>query len=789
MFQKKRKFINANNYGGFDLLENEYLIFNHKKTPQPWVNICANPDFGTMITEGGAMFTWYKNSYLFRITPRIDDPVLRSSGEEIYLKDDTTGEIWQPTKKSLARHGKGYSIFESRLGNLDTKITILTSINQPIKMIKIDLINNSKLEKIISATYYNQLVLGDGSDSAKQQVQVSFNQKKGLIEAKNSFQAEFNKTIVSVGVNDGAVSYLLDRAQFFGKRGDLKIPAALSKFQLPSKNLIANDPCGALSSLVRISPGKTKSLIFFMRINSNQLASKKISEEFFETELGKVKSYWSKACSNIEIKTPNLELDLLFNKQLLYQVISSRLWGRTGFYQPGGAYGYRDQLQDVIALCWSQPEIAKEHILKAAARQFFGGSVQHWWHPPGNAGVRSLSSDAHLWLVYVTNRYIEITGDVGILSEKRPYLLTGKSEHHGSDYFSPQASKEEYTLFEHCEESLNRTLYLFGKNKLPLILSGDWNDSLDLVGRDKRGESVWLGMFLAKILADFSKLAKNYGKSKKTEHYKAISQNLINQIDANCWDGEWYLRAYWDSGEKLGSKENDECQIDSLTQSWAAICGLNKKKAQTAINSANRKLIDTKSRTVKLFDPPFKNTKYDPGYILLYPPGIRENGGAYAHAAAWLAQGNAILGGGDVAMEIINYLNPLKRTITDNDILKYQAEPYVVSADIYTDKEYAGLAGWTWYTGSASVIYVTVLEEILGIKVRGEKLFIKPSVPRTWNSFSVRLRHKKATYQIEFRNKNLGQGQVKIYLDGKVTTKDYIRLKDKAVEHLIKVSF
>ncbi|MBW6431782.1 hypothetical protein K0A96_01185, partial [Patescibacteria group bacterium] len=775
MFEKKRKIINANNYGGFDAQASEYIIFNRKKTPLPWVNICANEKFGTMVTESGSMFTWFQNSYLYRITPRIDDPVLRTSGEIIYLKDDTSGEIWQPTKGAQARHGKGYSVFESRHGNLEFKATLLVSKKEALKMIRIDLTNNSKSHKIISSTYYNQLILGENIESTKRYLKISHDSKRGTIIAQNPEHPSFGKTKVSIGVDSGAFSYELDRERFFGKRGDINQPEALGKFQLSSKIIRANDPCAALSSLIRIPPGKTKSIIFFMTVD-DKASSQKITPEYFDKELLTVKRYWSDINSVIEISTPNVELDLLFNHQLLYQIITSRFWGRTGFYQPGGAYGYRDQLQDVIALSWSRPEIAKEHILRAASRQFFGGGVQHWWHPPNNAGVRSLSSDAHLWLVYATVKYLKITGDYSILDEKVPYLLSSKIEHHSAAYYSPESSKDLYSLYEHCVAALNRTIYLFGQHNLPLILSGDWNDSMDQIGRDKRGESVWLAMFLVYLSSEFAPLAaKKEGKDKKG-YYQDLASKLKKRLETECWDGEWYLRAYWDSGEKLGSRENDECQIDSLPQSWAAISGLDELKTRTAVNSANKILIDKTHKTVKLFDPPFEKTKYDPGYILLYPPGVRENGGAYTHAAAWLAKANAIIGQGTEAMQIVDYLNPLKRTITDAEVEKYKGEPYVVAADIYTSSPHAGMAGWTWYTGSASVLYTAILENVLGCKLRGDKLFINPSVPKKWREYSVKIKYKKTFYLIKFSNKDLKNKTCE--LDQELLKDDFIRLKD-----------
>ncbi len=788
MLKRKKKLISQNSYGGFDPTSDEYLVFGRLKTPRPWVNICANPLFGTLITEGGEMFSWYKNSHLYQITPRIDDPVLREGEERLYLRDEASGRIWQPTKRSRARHGKGYSVFESERNGISFRATVLVSLKSPLKMIKVELTNNSRIQKTVSATYYNRPILGEDIKKTKKYLQLSRVSGKKLISAKNPGHADLKETTVFFGARGGSFSYELDRLNFFGRKGDCDSPEALFNLQLSSKETSFGDPCAAVSSLVGIPPKKTKSVIFFISVDDKSV-SQKITESFFDREYQRVRKYWQRINSTVEISTPNPKMDALFNRQLLYQVLVSRMWARTGFYQPGGAYGYRDQLQDAIALCWAEPKIAREHILRAASRQFFGGGVQHWWHPPRNAGVRSLSSDAHLWLVYATIRYIEITGDEGILKEKVPFLLTGRIEHHGQDYFSPQNSEKNYTLYDHCEAAINRTVYLLGKNGLPLILAGDWNDSLDSVGRDKRGESVWLAIFLAKIASDFSSLAAAQSGSRKKDYYLNLAKTLRDRVDKKCWDGQWYLRAFWDSGEKLGSRENNECRIDSIPQSWATIAGFNKKKAEKALNSANEELIDRKNRVVKLFDPPFEKIKYDPGYVLLYPPGVRENGGAYAHAAAWLAQANAIAGRGEMAMEIVDGLNPLKRVTSDSDVKKYQAEPYVLSADIYTASSYAGTAGWTWYTGSASVLYGIILEDILGLKLRGEKLYIKPSVPESWSGYSVRLKYKSSSYEIYFRKKESAKSPVSIKVGDKSIGKEWIVLRDDGKKHEVRVFF
>lgn len=787
MFEKREKLLSGNSYGGFSVEKNEYVIFNRLKTPKPWVNICTNPEFGTMVTESGGMFTWYKNSYLYRITPRIEDEVLRHGGEHIYLKDDVTGEIWQPTKCSLARHGKGYSVFSSNKDGLEVSIEVLVSVKNPIKFVRLSFDNQSKVQKIISATYFSELILGDDSVKSKKSLEIDFDSKINSIVAQNKKNKDFEDIRIFMGVNSGAFSYDLDRASFFGKDGSYDTPKALLKFQLPSKKVVANDPASAISSLVRIPPQEKKSVIFFMSA-CEPFFLPELTEEYFLNEHKEVKKYWEGLTSKIEVKTPDAEIDALFNKQLLYQLVSSRLWARTGFYQPGGAFGYRDQLQDVTSLCWADPKMAKKHILLAASRQFTSGAVQQWWHPPGNAGVRSDSSDAHLWLVYASLEYIKITGDKRILQEEISFLKTGKTEHRGEVYYSPESTEETFPLSTHLERALERTIYLVGKNGLPLILDGDWNDSLSGVGRDKRGESVWMAMFLSVLLNDYSELIKPEKEKAKADYYQKKAEELKEKIERFCWDGRWYLRAFWDSGEPLGGKQNKEMKIDSLPQSWAVISGLNKGRAKEAVGSANKILFDKKNKVVRLFTPPFVKTEYDPGYILLYPPGVRENGGAYSHASLWLSKANALIGNSQLALDILNTVNPLKRVNSDLDVQIYQGEPYVVPADIYTHGSYVGLSGWTWYTGSASMFYRVFLEDILGFKKEGTKLSFSPSVPSNWSGYTISYKYKKSIYKIIFKKISKNESQ-RVLLDGVRQKDNKILLSGTKKSFLIEVYY
>jgi cyclic beta-1,2-glucan synthetase len=535
---------------------------------------------------------------------------------------------------------------------------------------------------------------------------------------------------------------------------------------------------------IDLEPNSKTNIIFALGVedNNSRFSQTKLSADNFDLELSKTREYWNNLLNTIQIETPKKEIDLLFNNHLLYQVISSRLWGRTGFFQPGGAYGYRDQLQDILSLFYAAPEMAREHIIMAASRQFSGGGVQHWWHPPENAGVRSLASDTHLWLPYTIIQYIKATNDLSILDEQVPYLAPEKNENrHQGAYFIPEISENNETLKHHLMSSIERSLFLSGRHGLPLMLSGDWNDGLDKIGKDKRGESVWLGMFLKYILEESSSLVE----TEISKRYLLKAKNLEDIINKTCWDGKWFLRAFWDDGETLGSYKNLEAKIDSIPQSWSVIANFDSKLSRIAVNSANKKLIDRKAQATKLFDPPFNKTPKDPGYIILYPPGVRENGGAYSHAAIWLAMANARIGNHKTSLEILDYINPVLKTQTPEGVRTYRGEPYAIAADIYTQPPFSGMAGWTWYTGSASLYYKAILEEILGVEIRGDKIHLNPRVPKDWQKFKVNITLNKASYEIIYNNKLQKKfTKTEIIIDGKKISNSYFPIEpgDHTVE-------
>ena len=801
-----------NGFGGFDSTRHEYRIQTSADapTPMPWINIIANPEFGGIITESGAGCTWFKNSYLFRITPWINDPVLEQSGEMLFLRDESTFDVWSPTPAPLpqknqytVRHGHGYTVFESENHGLMQSLRIDVSSNDPVKYFELKLSNTTAKTKNISATMYAQWLLGDFLEKNRMHLQSEVQPEHSRIIARNPLAGVFSEYYGFLGTDQAKAYYCTNRSNFFGKNNATNVPemllkkyiydAALSEQGSP-KLSGANDQCAAVQVFASIEPGAESVLVFYLGAdtyeNLNRLAPKIKS---YDADCNVQAAFWKSQLTNIQIKTPNEQLNVLWNEQLLYQLLTSRLWGRVALYQPGGAFGFRDQLQDVLALVWASPDMTREHIVLAASRQFVEGDVQHWWHPPVGQGVRSELSDPHLWLVYAVAHYLKITGDATVLDQQIPFLSSANPEHRPGAYFVPAVSLESGTLYEHCIQALELTLGRIGSHGLPLILAGDWNDGLNNIGIRGTGESVWLAFFLAKVLNDFKEIASERRDYIHAARYAEQVTMLTDAIEKNCWDGQWYIRAFWDDGKKMGSSENNEAMIDSLVQSWAVISGLGdpKKNAQ-ALASVATHLISKDHQLLSILTPPFQKSDPEPGYIQTYPPGMRENGGSYTHAAAWGALAEALMGNGDRAMEILNMSNPFLRTATADAAKKYGAEPYVLASDITTLGEDAGRAGWTWYTGSAGVYYSVVLENIVGIQQRAGRLFFKPCVPKTWQGFSAVLKYKTSVYTILFENPDgLSSGVSSIALDD-VLNKDFLSLGvaliDDGKKHNVKVT-
>jgi cyclic beta-1,2-glucan synthetase len=783
-----KKLLFNNGYGGFDPQGSDYVISNYN-TPSPWCNILANPNFGTIVSQNGASHTWFGNSSLFRISPKIDDSLLELSGEKLFLKNESSGKIWQPLKCAHeVRHSLGYSTFK-KTDEVESEITILVSHDRPLKIVKVKVKNTLGHRVNLSAGYYLEPVLGEFSERTKADLRAYYEPKAKIICLENPGSFYYPKALMYLGTSEKNVSYTLDRTDFWGRSDQIE-PSGLKNKKLSSKNIAANDLAAVIRTDFALEAAEEKTLYFYIGVSksggtaSNDLF--RVDKKMADREMDMVRKYWENL-PVFSLNTPNQALNLMTNHWLLYQVLSSRVWGKTGFWQPGGAFGFRDQLQDMMALIWSEPETVRSHILLAASRQFMGGDVQHWWHPPRGDGVRSTSSDTSLWLAYTLNYYLEITGDKSILDEQVSFLHPAHKEHHPGSYFVPERTTEKATLYDHCVLAIDRSQYLIGAHGLPLILSGDWNDSLSRVGAEKKGESVWMAQFLGKIIREFIPICQDRGDKDRAEGYSNTLKKLESSLE-KTWDGHWYRRAYWDDGAALGSSANIYCRIDGLTQNWSVISKMGpENKARVAMNSLEKNLINWQSGEVRLLTPSFtEDCDRDPGYINTYPPGTRENGSTYSHNAVWTALSFALLGEGNKAMKVLDILNPIARTKTKTKTDLYRGEPFVMASDIYSEGSHRGQAGWTWYTGSAALYYKTVIENILGITKRGSRMTVNPCVPSDWTRFSVSYRHKKTAYQINYLNqKRVQSGVKKIVLDGDIVTS--IPLVDDRKKHEITI--
>ena len=754
-----------NGLGGFDKGGKEYVIILKpgENTPAPWSNVIANKQIGTVISESGGAYTWLFNAHEFRITPWLNDPVEDKSGEAVYLRDEETGRFWSPApfpargkNTYVCRHGFGHSSFEYSEYSIQTEMTVFVSVEDPVKYTVIKVRNTGTAKRSLSVTLYYDLVLGCLERKNDMHIITEIDQKSGALLARNPYNTEFHGHTAFMNVNELKRSYTGDKAEFIGRNRSVSAPQAMKNSRLSGRVGAGFDPCLALQVPFTLAGGQEREIVFTTGGNKNvHLAAETIKNHsgtiIANEELEKVREYWNGICGTINIETPDKETDILANGWLMYQTLSSRYFARAGYFQSGGAFGFRDQLQDCLAIVYSQPELVRKHILLCSAHQFKQGDVLHWWHDPFGRGVRTRCSDDLLWLVFVTQHYVEVTGDTGILDEKVNYLegrVLNLDEE--SYYDKPARSEEPGSVYEHCLRALKKA-GVYGEHGLPLIGSGDWNDGMNLVGQEGKGESVWLAFFLYSVLGSAVKLAGIKNDPDAAESIKKEADALKESIEKNCWDGEWYLRAFYDSGKLLGSKTGTECVIDSIAQSWSVISGAAEPlRAKTAMASVDSLLVDRKNKIIKIFTPPFDVSEEDPGYIKGYVPGIRENGGQYTHAAIWAIIAYAMMGEKDKAWELLDMINPLNHAKNRADLMKYRAEPYVVAADVYSNKKYAGRGGWTWYTGSSGWMFRLIMEYLIGIKIRGNKVHIDPSCLKTgWKSLKIRYKYKETTYSFE----------------------------------------
>lgn len=794
----------ANEYGGFAEQGSEYFIKleNGKSTPAPWTNVVANErGFGFLTTETGAGATWSNNSRENRLTGWTNDAVSNPPPECVYLRDEETGSFWTPTalpirenSPYLISHGQGYSIYKHTSHGINQELLVFAPVDGNVKISRLRLKNLTSRKRIISVTYFAELVLGVNRAQSAPFIITEIDAATGAIIAKNPYNNDFASRAAFIATSAENKTWTCDRQEFVGRNGTLARPAAMLRTNLSGASGAGLDPCAALSTDIEIAPDEIGEIVFLLgeedslenaRGSVLRFSQKRIVAE----EFNRVREFWDKTTGAIQVKTPDESLDLMMNRWLLYQTLACRFWARTAFYQSSGAFGFRDQLQDSMALIYTRPDLTRAHILRAAAHQFKEGDVQHWWHEPSNAGVRTRISDNLIWLVYVTCFYAEKTADASIFDEtvsflEAPVLADGEME----AYLRPVISGESATIFEHCVRAVEKSLVV-GAHGLPLIGAGDWSDGLNRVGNLGKGESVWLGWFLAKSLENFAKICEDRKESKQAKKYLAHAELLIKNIEKNGWDGDWYLRAFFDDGTMLGSKQNDECQIDSLAQSWSVISGKGKKKrAMQAMQSVDEYLIKQDEKLALLLTPPFDKTALEPGYIKGYPPGIRENGGQYTHAATWAIIAFAMLGGGDKAHEIFALVNPINHTKTTDELEIYKTEPFALAADVYSNPQHIGRGGWTWYTGAAGWLYRAALEHILGFNKQGESLSIEPCIPGDWKEFEITYRHKTATYHIRVENpRGASGGIVKIEADGKTLSSNRIELADDGQKHNVLV--
>ncbi len=800
-----------NGLGGFDAQGQEYVIHlgPGQSTPAPWINVIANPHFGFQVAADGSGFTWALNSREHQITPWSNDPVADRPGEVLYLRDEETGEVWGPTAGPIrdpgatytARHGQGYSRFELAARGIELDLCMFVPMCDPIKISRLSIRNTSRRPRRLSITAYVEWVLGTSRGASAPFIVTELDTDSGALFARNPWDATFGSRVAFADLAGQQSQWTADRGEFLGRHGTLDMPAALAaRVPLAKRSGAGLDPCCAMLTSIDLEPGQTADVVFFLGEAEDAAAARLLLTRYRSADLDAafrgVVAHWELILGTVQVKTPDRSLDIILNRWLLYQALACRVWARTAFYQASGAYGFRDQLQDGMALAVVRPDLTREHLLRAGGRQFGEGDVQHWWLPPiapgaTGQGVRTRISDDVVWLAYCAVQYIETTGDAAVLDEKIPFLQGRalRPEEHDA-FFMPEISDETETLFEHCARALDHALQV-GEHGLPLFGTGDWNDGMNRVGEQGKGESVWLGWFLQTTLMSFAPIAAARGEHARATEWLAHAAALKTSLEL-AWDGDWYRRGYFDDGTPLGSAASSECRIDSIAQSWSVISGAGDPgRAALAMENVESRLVQPDAGLVLLFTPPFDHTPHDPGYIKGYPPGVRENGGQYTHAATWAVIAQAILGHGARATELFSLLNPINHTSSRADVQRYKVEPYVVAADVYSVAPHTGRGGWTWYTGSASWMYRAGLEWILGFRVRAGKLLLIPNIPADWPGFEIMFRHASARYEILVENPHrVGHGVERIELDGirLATGEDHIELVDDGRTHKVRVT-
>ena len=791
-----------NGTGGFTKKGNEYkiVIDQNKTTPAPWVNVIANPLLGTVVSENGSAYTWAINAHEYRITPWCNDPVTDAGGEAFYLRDEETGNFWCPSpfpKKSklafIITHGFGYSIFEHKEEGIHSEMTVFVDRDLPVKLIVLKLKNESGRERNLSATGFLEIILGDVRSKTNMHILSEQDTETGALILRNRYHSAFSERVSFFKVDGGYnFSYTGDRSEFIGRNRHLDNPQALYRKKLSGRTGAAMDTCAALHVKFDVLNGAEKEIIFLVGSEANSHEAKNLLQKFSDKNavyqsFQNVKEYWKEIVEAVQVTTPDPSLNILTNGWLIYQTIACRMFARSGFYQSGGAFGFRDQLQDSLALLHTQPSMAREQILLSASRQFTEGDVQHWWHPPEGRGVRTRCSDDLLWLPFAVARYISATGDTDILQVSVGFL-DSRTLHEGEDslYDLPVSLNATGTLYEHCVRAIKYS-HRFGKHGLPFIGAGDWNDGMDRVGHRGQGESVWLAFFLYDVLIKFSDVARNNGDILFAENCEKEAATLQSDIEKSGWDGEWYRRAYFDDGTPLGSKENEECRIDAIAQSWSVLSGAgDDERKKIAMASLDKYLVRRDLKLIQLLDPPFDVKGPNPGYIKGYVPGVRENGGQYSHAAIWSLMAFAALEDREKVWELFSMIQPLNHAKDAGSVATYKVEPYVMAADVYANESHKGRGGWTWYTGSAGWMYQFILSSLLGLELQKDQLTFKPCFPSGWPSVSIIYKYGKSTYHITVYQHDVSKESVwkKEASEGRG---NIVQLVDDGQEHKVEV--
>ncbi len=772
-----------NGLGGFIEEGAEYLTIlgGSDRTPAPWVNVIANPSFGFQVSTDGSGFTWSVNSQQNQMTAWSNDPVCDPTGEAIYVRDEDSGDLWSPTALPIrethapyaVRHGQGYSRFDHISHGISLELTQFVPTADSIKISRLKITNLSRRVRHLSITAYVEWVLGTSRSATAPFILTEIDPESGALLARNPWNDQFGGRVAFADLGGLQTSWTGDRTEFLGRDGAMDRPLALSPGKVLSNRVGAGlDPCAAMQTAVRLDAGGSMEVDFYLGQSAGAAEAVALVMKYRTIDLDSVlmtaKRQWNSCLEAVQVKTPDRALDILLNRWLPYQTLGCRVWARSAFYQASGAYGFRDQLQDVMALCISRPDIAREHLLRASSRQFSEGDVQHWWLQESGRGVRTRVSDDQVWLPYVVSHYVDVTGDRGVLDEMIPFLEGRILTPGESDEFSaPKKTSRSASLFEHCALALDKSLAV-GTHGLPLIGGGDWNDGMNAVGSGGKGESVWLAWFLHTTLRAFADLAQSRDQSSRVSTWRQHADSLRQSLDRDAWDGDWYRRAFFDDGSPLGSVENSECRIDSIAQSWAVISGAaDPARSVRAMAALDKYLINRDAKLSLLFTPPFNFPARDPGYIKGYPPGIRENGGQYTHGAVWAVLAYAMLHDGDKAGELLSMLNPIRHSDSPAAMQRYKVEPYVICADLYSEPPHVGRGGWTWYTGSAGWLYRVALESILGFHLHGATLELAPCIPRNWRSFEIIFQYRSARYEIVVQNPDgLCQGTCSITLDG-----------------------